>query len=140
MLIPRSILETPRPAPSRSLPALAGSLLVLAALPVFLAARWSFGAWALAAALWFAGEAFALLIGKLPMSLNNLVSSGFVGVAMTARVIAVMVVLIAVAASNKGLALPAGLLFIAAYSLELGLSLVLYFGGEPRRTGGEASR
>ena len=39
-------------------------------------------------------------------------------------------ILIAVAASDESLALPAGLLFIAAYSLELVLSLLLYFGGE----------
>lgn len=132
MLIPRSLLETPRPAPSRRLPAAAGSLVVLLALPVFAAAGWPVSAWGLAAALWFAGEAFAFAVGRLPLSLNNLVSSGVVGVAMTFRVIVVMVVLIAIAASDKGLALPAGLLYVAAYSLELALSLVLYFGGEVR--------
>ena len=129
-MIPRSILTTPRPVPSRRLPAAAGSLVVLLALPVFAAAGWRLGGWGLGAALWFAGEAFALVIARLPLSLNNLASSGFVGVAMTFRVIVVMVVLIAVAASDTALALPAGLLFIAAYSLELALSLLLYFGGE----------
>jgi hypothetical protein len=129
-MIPRSILTTPRPVPSRRLPAAAGSLLVLLAPPVFVAAGWSLAAWALGAALWFAGEAFAFAIGRLPLSLDNLASSGFVGIAMTFRVIVVMVVLIAVAASNGPLALPAGLLFVAAYSLELALSLLLYFGGE----------
>ncbi len=129
-MIPRSILTTPRPVPSRRAPSAAGSLVILLALPVFAAAGWSLGAWALAAALWAAGEAFAFAIGRLPLSLNNLVSSGFVGVAMTFRVIVVMVVLIAVAASNESLALPAGLLYIAAYSLELALSLLLYFGSK----------
>lgn len=126
----RQALTTPRPVPSRRLPAAAGSLLVLCALPVFVAAGWSLAGWGLGAALWFAGEGFAFAIGRLPLSLGNLVSSGFVGVAMTLRVIVVMVVLIAVAASHSPLALPAALVFIAAYSLELGLSLVLYFGGE----------
>jgi len=126
----RQALTTPRPVPGRRLPATAGSLAVLAALPVFAAAGWSLGAWGLGAALWFTGEAFAFAIGRLPLSLGNLVSSGFVGVAMTFRVIIVMVILIAVAASNSSLALPAALVFIAAYSLELTLSLLLYFGGE----------
>jgi hypothetical protein len=135
MLLPRSILETPRPAPSRTLPAIVASVLVVAALPVFIAAGWSVGGWALGASLWFAGEAMAFAIGRLPMSLNNLVSSSFVGVAMTFRVIAVMVVLLIVANSNRDLALSAALLFIVAYSLELGLSLLLYFGSEPRGGG-----
>jgi hypothetical protein len=129
-MIPRLLLTTPRPVPSRRFPAAASSLVVLLALPVFAAAGWRLGAWGLGAALWFAGEAFAFAISRLPLSLGNLVSSGFVGFAMTFRVIVVMIVLIAVAASDKSLAFPAGLLFIAAYSLELALSLLLYFGGE----------
>ncbi len=128
-MIPRSMLMTPRPVPSRRLPATAGSLLVLLALPVFAAAGWSLGAWGLGAALWFAGEALAFGIARLPLGANNLVSSGLVGVAMTFRVVAVMMVLVGVAATNGSLALAAGLLFAAAYSLELALSLLLYFAG-----------
>ena len=126
----RPILATPRPVPSRRLPAAAGSLLVLLALPVFATAGWSLGAWWFAAALWFAGEAVGFALARVPLSLNNLVSSGLVGFAMTVRVIVVMVVLIAVAASNPSLALHAGLLYVAAYSLELALSLVFYFGNK----------
>ena len=127
---PRSILTTPRPMPSRRLPSMAGSLVVLLALPVFAVAGWSLEAWGLATALWVAGEVIAFAIGRLPMSLNNLVSSGFVGIAMTFRVILVMAVLIAVATSNTSLALAAGGLYVAAYSLELALSLLIYFGSE----------
>ena len=129
-MIARSILTTPRPVPSRRLPSVAGSLVILLALPVFAVASWSLSAWGLAAALWAAGEVFAFAVARLPLSLNNLVSSGFVGVAMTFRVILVMAVLIAVAASNESLALPAGLLYVAAYSLELALSLTVYFGSK----------
>ncbi len=125
----RGILTTPRPVPSRRIPAAAATLVVLLALPVFAAAGWSLGAWALAASLWVAGEALGFALGRLPIGLDSLRSSGVVGVAMTFRVIAVMVVLIAVAASNEGLAIPAAALFVAAYSLELALSLVLYFAG-----------
>ena len=125
----RSMLTKPRPMPSRTIPALAGTSVVVLGLPVFLAAGWSIAAWGLGASLWIAGEAAAFLIGRLPIGLDNLGSSGVVGVASTFRVIAVMVVLIAVAASNESLAVPAAALYILAYSLELALSLVLYFGG-----------
>ena len=128
-MMPRSILATPRPVPSRRLPTAAGSLVVLLALPLFAAAGWPLGAWGLAAALWLAGEALAFGIARLPLGMNTLVSSGFVGIAMTFRVVAVMMVLVGVAATNESFALAAGLLFAAAYSLELALSLLLYFTG-----------
>ena len=128
-MIPRSIMMTPRPMPSRRLPAAAGSLVVLLGLPLFALAGWSLRAWGLAAALWFAGEVFAFGIARLQLGLSNLVSSGLMGIAMTFRVVAVMMVLIAVAVTNGPLALAAGLLFAAAYSLELMLSLLLFFGG-----------
>lgn len=126
----RHVFTTPRPVPSRRIPAAAGTLLVALALPVFLAADWGIGSWVLAASLWVAGEIFAFAVSRLPLGLDNLASSGVAGVATTFRVIAVMVVLIAVAVSNKGLAVPAALLYVLAYSLELTLSLILYFGGE----------
>ena len=126
----RPILSTPRPVPSRRLPSTAGSLLVVLALPVFATSGWSLGAWGLAAALWVAGEGLAFAIARLPLSLNNLVSSGLVGFAMTLRVIVVMFVLVAVAVSNGSLALHAGLLYVAAYSVELAFSLLLYFGNK----------
>lgn len=123
------IFTTPRPIPDRRWPALAGTLVVLIALPVFLAAGWSLSAWGLAAALWAGGELLALALGRLPLGLDNLAASGMAGIGMTFRVIAVMVVLIAVAATNEELAVPAAALFIAAYTLELALSLVTYFAG-----------
>jgi hypothetical protein len=47
---------------------------------------------------------------------------------MMFRAIAVMVVLAAVAASDAKLALAAALLYALAYTFELGLSLLTYFG------------
>ena len=124
------VFSTPRPLPDRRWPAAAGTLLVLLALPVFLAAGWGFASWALAAALWLGGEVLAFALGRLPLGLDNLAASGMAGIGMTFRVIAVMVVLIAVADKDESLAVPAALLFIAAYTLELALSLVTYFAGE----------
>jgi hypothetical protein len=124
------IFSTPRPAPDRRWPAAAATLVVLLALPVFVAAGWGLDSWGLAAALWVGGEVLAFALGRLPLGLDNLAASGMAGIGMTFRVIAVMVVLIAVAATNKELAVPAALLFIFAYTLELALSLVVYFGGQ----------
>ena len=125
------LLTTPRPVPGRRWPAAAGTLVVLLGLPVFLAAGWPVAAWGLAAGLWAASEALAFLLGRVPLGLDNLAASGMAGIGMTLRVIAVMVVLIAVAVRNEELAVPAGLLFIAAYTVELGVSLLAYFAGRP---------
>jgi predicted DNA repair protein MutK len=128
-MITGPLMATPRPVPSRRLPAAGGSLVVLLALPLFAAAGWSLGAWGLAAGLWVGGEIVAFGIGRLPLGANSLLSSGIAGIAMTFRVVAVMMVLVAVAASNAHFALAAGLVFAAAYSCELALSLLSYFTG-----------
>jgi hypothetical protein len=99
------------------------------ALPVFLLAGWPLAGWGLATVLWVAGEALAFALSRVPLGLDHLASSGLVGIAMTFRVVAVMVVLIAVTVSDKSLGVAAALLFIAAYSVELAVSLVAYFGG-----------
>ena len=127
------IFTTPRPIPDRRWPALAGTLVVLLALPVFVAAGWSLSAWGLAAALWAGGELLALALARLPLGLDNLAASGMAGIGMTLRVIAVMVVLIAVAASDARLGVSAALLYALAYTVELALSLMTYFAGDATR-------
>jgi hypothetical protein len=117
------VFSTPRPLPDRRRPALAGTLVILLGLPVFLAAGWGFAPWALAAALWAAGEVLAFALGRLPLGLDNLAASGMAGIGMTFRVIAV-------AARDEALAVPAAGLFVAAYTVELAVSLLTYFGGE----------
>lgn len=124
------VFATPRPVPSRLVPALAGGAVVALALPVFLVAGWPVGAWALAAVLWVAAQAFGLLVTRLRLGADNLAASGVVGIGMTFRPVAVMVVVIAVAASDATLGLAAGLVYALAYTVELGLALALYFGGE----------
>jgi hypothetical protein len=119
---------TPRPVPNRVLPAIAGGAVVVLALPVFLVAGWQLSGWALAAVLWLAGQAFGLLLTRLRLGLDSLAASGVAGIGMMLRPIAVMVVVIAVAASDPGLGLAAGLVYALAYTVELALSLVTYFG------------
>ena len=54
------MFATPRPVPGRLVPALAGSAVILLALPVFAVAGWPLDGWVLAATLWVAGQVFAL--------------------------------------------------------------------------------
>ncbi len=122
---------TPRRAPARLLPTAAGGLVVGLALPVFVVAEWPLDGWVLGAVLWVGAELLGLVLARVDIGAGKLAASGVVGIGMTFRAIAVMVVVIAVAASDAGLGLAAALVYALAYTLELALSLVTYFGGEP---------
>ncbi len=128
------VFATPRPMPDQRLPFIAGAAVIAFALPVFLAAGWELRAWVIAATLWLASRALAALLTHLASGMGNLAGSGVVGFGMTFRAIAVMVVVIAVAATDAQLALAVTLLYALAYSLELAVSLALYFSGETRET------
>lgn len=125
------VFSTPRPMPSRLLPAAAGALVIAVALPVFLAAGWPLAGWALGAVLWLAGQGLSLLLARWQPGPSNLAASGVVGISMMFRAVAVGVVLIAVAASDPELAIAAALVYALAYTLELALSLLAYFGSDP---------
>jgi hypothetical protein len=127
------MFETPRPVPGRALPAIAGAGLLVLALPVVIAARLPFAAWVLAVVLWVAGQGLALLLARLGFGADKLAASGVVGIGMTLRSVAVGVVLIAVAATDARLGLSAAVLYALAYTLELTVSLLAYFGQEATR-------
>jgi hypothetical protein len=127
------VFSTPRPAPPRVLPVVAGAAVIALALPVFVLAGWPVRAWALAAVLWVAAQGLALLLTRLRLGADNLAASGVVGIGMSFRAIAVMVVVIAVAATDPELGLAAGLLYALAYTLELAVSLAFYFSGDTPR-------
>jgi hypothetical protein len=124
----RDVWATPRPMPSRLVPVVAGAGVIALALPVFVAAGWPLRGWALGAVLWLGAQALGLLLSRLKLGADNLAASGVRGVGMMFRPVAVMVVVIAVAASNPEVGVAAGLLYALAYTLELGLSLLAYFG------------
>ena len=124
---PSAVFSTPRPLPGRAVPAVAGAAVVALALPVFMIAGWRLDAWLLGAVLWTAAQALGALLARLPLGADNLAASGVVGIGMMFRPVAVMVVAIAVAASDETLGLAAALLYALAYTLELGVSLVTYF-------------
>lgn len=124
-------LATPRPLPTSRVPALAAGAAIALALPVFLAAGWRVSGWVLGAVLWLAAQAFGLLLARLPIGADNLAGSGVQGIGMMFRAIVVMVVVIAVAVGDARMALAAAGVYALGYTLELALSLLTYFAGEP---------
>jgi hypothetical protein len=115
--------------PGRLLPVLGGATVVALALPVFLLAGWPVSGWALGAVLWLASQALGALLARARLGISNLAASAVVGFGMMFRPVAVMVVVIAVAASDAELGLAAALVYALAYTFELGLSLAAYYGG-----------
>jgi hypothetical protein len=74
-----------------------------------------------------------VLLGRLGLGADRLPSSGLVGIGMTLRSIAVGVVLIAVAVADTRVGVSAAVLYALAYTLELAVSLLTYFGQEATR-------
>lgn len=124
------LVETPRPVPNRLLPAAGAAIVLLLALVVFILADWPIAGWAIGAVLWAGLEALGLLLARVKESTSNLAAAGVQGFGLFFKAIALLVVLVAIAASDKHLAVAAALTYVLAYTFELGLSLLTYFGGE----------
>jgi hypothetical protein len=118
--------------PERRLPVVAGGAVVALALPVFLVAGWPVRGWALGAILWVASQLLGLLFARVGIGDPTLRGSGVVAFGMMARGILLVLVALAVAVRDPELAVAGALVYAAAYSVELGLGLTLYFGGEAR--------
>ena len=123
-----ALFSTPRPEPGHVLPALAGSVIVLLALPVFLLAGWRLAAWALAAVLWIAVHAIDVLLRKTGAETGNLGAAGVQAFGLFFKLVGLLVVLIAAVVASPALAVGAALTYALAYTFELGLSLAAYFG------------
>jgi hypothetical protein len=124
---------TPRPLPERRVPVIAGALVVALALPVFFAAGWPISGWAFGAGLWVAGQVLGYVLDRVGIGAPSLSGSGVVAFGMMARGIGLLVVAIVVAAIDRDLGLAGALVYAAAYSVELALSLTLYFSGGAKR-------
>jgi hypothetical protein len=124
---------SPRPLPARRLPVLGGALIVAFSLPVFVLAGWSLRGWALGALLWLASQVLGLLFDRIGIHEPTLRGSGVVAFGMMTRGIVVILVALVLAVNDPELALAGALVYAFAYSVELALSLVLYFGGRPVR-------
>jgi hypothetical protein len=125
------VFSTPRPMPGQTLPVVAGAAVVALALPLFVAAGWDLRGWLVGATLWAATRALASLLTHLRRGMGNLAGSSVVGFGMSFRALAVLVVVVVLAATDAQLALAATLVYGLAYTLELAVSLALYFSGEP---------
>jgi hypothetical protein len=127
----REAMLTPRPLPGRLVPISAGALVLALALPIFALVGWDLRAWALATILWIGNQAVGGLLRRFRTGAGNLAASGVVAFGMMFRTIAVGIVLFAVAVGDGTLALTAAVLYALAYTAELGLSLLSYFGATP---------
>ena len=128
--MPSGVFATPRAIPGRLLPALGGTLVIVLALPIFLIAGWPVEAWALAAVLWVAYQAIGLVLERMALGMGNLASAGVVAIGRMTRAVLLTAILIVVAVSDSTIGLPAALVYALAFTVEFGLSLLAYFGGE----------
>jgi hypothetical protein len=126
------MFETPRPEPGRLVPALAGTAVVVLALPVFAAAGWPLRGWLLAATLWAAAQLFGLLLTRLPLGAGNLAAAGMRGIGTSFRAIAVGIPLVAVTVADESVGIAAAIVYALAFTVELALSLLTYFDAEAR--------
>jgi hypothetical protein len=126
------VFTTPRPIPGRLVPALAGSAVIVLALPIFAVAGWPTAGWTFAAVLWVAAQAFAWLLTRLSLDAGNLAAAGMRGIGTSFKAIAVGIPLVAVTVSDESVGVAAALLYALAFTLELAVSLVTYFGAEAK--------
>jgi len=110
----------------------AGAGVIALALPVFLLAGWPFSGWAIATIVWIGVQGLGLLLARVRPSADNLAASSVLAFGMMGRLLAVLVVLVAVAASNRTVGLAAALLYGLAYTAELSVSIASYYLQEPR--------
>lgn len=126
------LASTPRPVPARLAPALAGTAVIVLALPVFAVAGWPLSGWVLAAVLWLAAQVLQAVLTRLPLDTGNLAAAGMRGIGTSFRAIAVGIPLIAVTVADERVGIAAALLYALAFTLELGVSLLTYFGAEAK--------
>ncbi|MDH4104456.1 MAG: hypothetical protein OEV29_13915 [Thermoleophilia bacterium] len=126
------IFSTPRSVPSRLAPTIGGGLVIFLALPVFAVAGWPLKGWAIAAVLWVGAEVFALVLARLPSGADNLAAAGMRGIGTTSRALLVGIPLVIVTVSNESVGIAAAGLYAVAFTVELAVGLVTYFGAEAK--------
>lgn len=126
------LTSTPRPVPGRTLSAAAGLAVVVLAAPVFVAAGWPLRGWLIAAVLWVVAQLFAALMARLPLGTANAAVTGARGVGTSFRAVLVALPLLVVTISNERVGVAALLLYVMAYTVELAVSLIEFFGGEAK--------
>ena len=128
------MLTTHHSVPQGNRPIIASGIVVAAALPLFLIAGWPLEGWGLAAVLWVAAQLIGRVIRRMPLGMDNLPSAGVAAIGRMVRTITVGVVLVVVTVSDQSVGLSAALVYAVAFSVEFGMSLASYYGGEAGRT------
>jgi hypothetical protein len=82
--------------------------------------------------LWSAALAFSLLLARLPSDPDNLAAAGMRGIGTTSRGLLVGIPLVAVTVSDEAVGISAAILYALAFTVELAIGLVTYFGAEAR--------
>jgi hypothetical protein len=126
--MPAGIFATPRPIPGRLMPALGAAVVLLLALPIFLLAGWPVAAWGLGALLWVGLEALDLVLTRLRGKTGNVAASAVLAFGLSFKALVVLAVLVAAAATRPHFAAAAAIVYVLAYTFQLGLSLITYFG------------
>ena len=126
------LYTTPRRVPGRLAPMLAGSSLILLALPVFAIAGWPLQGWALAAVLWAVAQSFAYLLTRLPLDEGNLAAAGVRGIGMGFSAFIVGIPLVAVTVADSRVGIAAAIVYVLAYTLELAISILTFFAAEAK--------
>ena len=127
-----TVLGAPRPVPGRLLPVAAGAVVIALALPIFAVADWPFDGWVVAAVVWVGVQTLGLLLARVRPSADNLAASSVLAFGMMGRLLAVLVVLVAVTASDRSVGLAATVVYAVAYTAELAVSVASYYVQEPR--------
>jgi hypothetical protein len=125
-----STLLAPRPMPDRRVAVVAGWAVVALALPIVLVAGWPFAGWALGAGLWLASRLLDGVFSRVGIGEPTLRGSGIVAFGMMARGILLALTAIVVAVYDPDVAIAGVLVYAAAFTFELALSLTLYFQGK----------
>jgi hypothetical protein len=124
-----ALFSTPRDEPGHVLPAAGGAIVLLLALPVFALLGWNIAGWGLATVLWLGVHGLDYFLSRVrqpqPSGVGN---AGLQAFGLFFKVIAILVVLFAALAADQDVALTAALTYGLAYTFELGVSLVTYFG------------
>jgi hypothetical protein len=126
--MPAGIFATPRPIPGRLMPALGALVVLLLALPIFLLAGWPVAGWGLGALLWAGLEALDLVLTRLRGKTGNVAASAVLAFGLSFKALVVLAVLVAAAATRPHFAAAAAIVYVLAYTFQLGLSLITYFG------------
>ena len=101
---------------------------MLLALPIFLVTGWPLAGWGLAAVLWVAVHVLDVVLRRSRGEAGSLAASGVQAFGLFFKSIGLLAVLFTALVANQELAVAAALTYALAYTFELGLSLVTYFG------------